>query len=91
MPGPAHHPTHRSDAQIVDEARRDPVLGPRVAAAVAELPPAYRDALTMHLWQELSLHELAAATRVSPAIAGRRVGRALAYVSGTLTSARGLR
>ena len=77
----------RDEADLVDgaldrvEAR---ALGPRLAAALSQLPAVYRDALLLHVWGELSYEEVAEATHVSVGTVRSRIHRARAYVRSTL-------
>jgi RNA polymerase sigma factor (sigma-70 family) len=59
-------------------------LGPKLAAALAQLTPVYRDALLLHVWGDLSYEQVAAATRVSVGTVRSRIHRARAYIRSTL-------
>jgi RNA polymerase sigma factor (sigma-70 family) len=59
-------------------------LGPKLAAALAQLTPVYRDALLLHVWGELSYEQVAAATRVPVGTVRSRIHRARAYIRSTL-------
>jgi RNA polymerase sigma factor (sigma-70 family) len=59
-------------------------LGPRLAAALGQLTPVYRDALLLHVWGELSYEQVAEATHVSVGTVRSRIHRARAYVRSTL-------
>ncbi len=58
-------------------------LGPRLATALGQLTPVYRDAL-LHVWGDLSYEQVAAATHVSVGTVRSRIHRARAYVRSTL-------
>jgi RNA polymerase sigma-70 factor (ECF subfamily) len=51
-------------------------LWPRVAVAVAELPPEERDALVLFVWEELSYQEIAAALDIPVGTVRSRLNRA---------------
>lgn len=79
----------REDADPADGALdrvEAAALGPRVAAALGELPPAFRDAVLLHAWGGLSYEEVAEATQVSIGTVRSRIHRARAYVRSTLTT-----
>ncbi|MGH3264940.1 MAG: RNA polymerase sigma factor [Trebonia sp.] len=57
-------------------------LGSRLAQALGQLPPVYRDALLLHVWTELSYEQVAEATRVSAGTVRSRIHRARAYLRG---------
>lgn len=59
-------------------------LGPKLTAALAQLSPAYRDALLLHVWGELTYEQIAEATHVSVGTVRSRIHRARAYVRSTL-------
>jgi RNA polymerase sigma factor (sigma-70 family) len=59
-------------------------LGPRVAAALSQLSPIYRDALLLHVWGELSYEQVAEATHVSVGTVRSRIHRARSYVRAAL-------
>ncbi len=60
-------------------------IGARVAQAVGQLPPAFRDALFLHVWADLSYDQVAEATQVSVGTVRSRIHRAKAQLRSTLT------
>ncbi len=77
--------TPLGDADLIRAARRDPTMACRVAVAVAALPAAYREALTLHLDDDLPPERVADITRVHLSAACQRIARAQAYVCSSLS------
>jgi RNA polymerase sigma factor (sigma-70 family) len=78
---------HDDEADLADGAVdrvEAEALGPQVAQALGQLPPAYRDALLLHVWGELSYEQIAEATHVRVGTVRSRIHRARAYVRATL-------
>lgn len=76
------------EADLVDGALdrlEAEALRPRVAEALGQLPPVYRDALLLHVWAELSYEQVAEATRVSVGTVRSRIHRARTYLRAALT------
>ena len=78
-------PGHEADLaeRALDRVEAE-ALGPKLAAALGQLTPVYRDALLLHVWGELSYEQVAEATHVSIGTVRSRIHRARAYVRSTL-------
>jgi RNA polymerase sigma factor (sigma-70 family) len=68
---------------VVDRVEAE-ALGPQVAEALGRLQPAYRDALLLHVWGDLSYEQIAEATHVPLGTVRSRIHRARAYVRAAL-------
>jgi RNA polymerase sigma-70 factor, ECF subfamily len=75
-----------ADGAIADSAGRDGTVRDRLAAAIARLRPAEREALTLVLWDELSHAEAAEVLGCSVNAVAIRVHRAKARLRDALTS-----
>jgi RNA polymerase sigma factor (sigma-70 family) len=75
-----------ADGAVADGAGRDGTVRDRLAAAIARLRPAEREALTLVLWDELSHAEAAEVLGCSVNAVAIRVHRAKARLRGALTS-----
>jgi RNA polymerase sigma factor (sigma-70 family) len=60
-------------------------ISARAAEALEQLPSAYRDALLLHVWVELSYEQVAEATHVSIGTVRSRIHRARAFLRTALT------
>ena len=75
-----------ADGAVADGAGRDGTVRDRLAAAIARLRPAEREALTLVLWDELSHAEAAEVLGCSVNAVAIRVHRAKARLRDALTS-----
>lgn len=76
----------KADGAVADGAGRDGTVRDRLAAAIARLRPAEREALTLVLWDELSHAEAAEVLGCSVNAVAIRVHRAKARLRDALTS-----